>query len=91
MSNVVTRFLGDTPLRVFVKLVVLSLIVGFVMSVVGWRPWDLIDAVAAFVENVWNLGFAVIYDSLEYVLLGAAVVVPVFLIIRLFSYRSPRA
>ncbi len=91
MSNAVTRFLGDSPLRVLVKLIILSIIVGMIMSFFGWRPWDVIDAVIAFFERIWNLGFAVVYDSLEYLLVGAAIVVPLFLVIRLLSYRSPKA
>ncbi|MGI9356695.1 MAG: DUF6460 domain-containing protein [Rhizobiaceae bacterium] len=91
MSNAVIRFLGDSPLRVFVKLTILSIIVGMVMSFFGWRPWDVIDAVVNFFKRIWSLGFAVVYDSLEFLLVGAAIVVPLFLIIRLLSYRSPRA
>ena len=89
--SAITRFLGDTPLRVFVKLAVVSVITGMLMSVFGWRPWDVVDAITSFVERVWNLGFAVVYDSLEYLFLGAAVVIPVFIVIRILSYRSPRA
>ena len=91
MSNAVIRFLGDSPLRVFVKLTILSIIVGMVMSFFGWRPRDVIDAVIDSFERIWSLGFAVVYDSLEYLLVGAAIVVPLFLVIRLLSYRSPRA
>jgi len=91
MSNAVTRFLGDSPLRVAIKLTIVSVIVGMLMSVFGLRPWDVIDAIIGFFERLWNLGFAVVYDSLEYLLLGAAIVVPLFLVIRLLSYRSPRA
>ena len=91
MRNGVIRFLGDSPLRVFVKLTILSIIVGMVMSFFGWRPRDVIDAVIDSFERIWSLGFAVVYDSLEFLLVGAAIVVPLFLVIRLLSYRSPRA
>ena len=33
-----TRFLGDTPLRVFIRLLVLSFIVGLVLSALNIRP-----------------------------------------------------
>ncbi len=35
MADGINRFLGDTPGRTLVKLIVVSLIVGFVMSVFG--------------------------------------------------------
>ncbi|MFD0917218.1 DUF6460 domain-containing protein [Pseudahrensia aquimaris] len=88
MSNPVTRFLGDTPTRVAVKLIVLSLIVGFVMNFVGWRPRDIFNGIVNFFRNLWELGFQVFANSLEYLLLGAAVVVPAFFIIRLLNFRS---
>ena len=91
MSNAVSRFLGDSPLRVIIKLTIVSVIVGMMMSAFGWHPKDVIEAIVSFVERIWNLGFSVVYDSAEYLILGGAIVVPVFLVIRLLSYRSPRA
>ena len=88
MSNAINRFLGDTPLRVAVKLLVLSLVVGVVMSVVGWMPRDILRGVIEFFRGIWELGFDAIANSLEYLVLGAAVVIPAFIIIRLLSLRS---
>ncbi len=88
MSNAINRFLGDTPLRVAVKLLVLSLVVGVVMSVVGWMPRDILRGIVSFFRNIWELGFDAIANSLEYLILGAAVVIPAFIIIRLLSLRS---
>ncbi|MEP0944635.1 MAG: DUF6460 domain-containing protein [Rhizobiaceae bacterium] len=90
MSNMINRFLGDSPLRVAIKLVVLSVIVGIVMSAVGWSPRTIYDGIVRFFQRLWDLGFEAIYSSFEYLFLGAAIVVPAFLIIRLLSFRSPR-
>ena len=91
MNNSIQRFLGDSPMRVLVKLAVFSVIAGIVMSAVGWTPRSIYDGFIRFFQRLWNLGFDAIYSSFEYLLLGAAVVVPVFLLIRLFSFRSPRS
>ena len=88
--NTIVRFLGDTPARVGIKLIVLSVIAGIVMSAVGWTPRTIYDGIVRFFQRLWDLGFDAIYSSIEYLLLGAAIVVPAFLIIRLFSFRSPR-
>lgn len=85
--SALTRFLGDTPLRVLVKLLVISLVVGFVMSVFHWTPWDFFDALHRMVLRIWNMGFAALGDFARYILLGAVIVVPVFLILRVLSYR----
>ncbi|MBX3566535.1 MAG: hypothetical protein KF914_00660 [Rhizobiaceae bacterium] len=87
MAGGVNRFLGDTPLRVFVKLLVISFLVGVVMSAFGWSPLDIVDWLRDTVLRIWNMGFATVDRFLGYMLLGAAIVIPAFLILRLFSYR----
>lgn len=81
------RFLGDSPARVLVKLAVLSLLVGMAMNFFGWSPRDVLFALEDAVRSVWNMGFDAFDDAFGYVLLGAAVVVPAFLLIRLLSFR----
>ena len=88
MANAITRFLGDSPVRIFIKLAVLSLVVGIVMRALGWRPRDIYYGIVEFVQGLWNLGFEAIYGALDYLLLGAAIVIPAFVIIRILNYRS---
>ncbi|MEM1318131.1 MAG: DUF6460 domain-containing protein [Pseudomonadota bacterium] len=88
MAGSVNRFLGGSPAAVAVKLIIASVIVGVIMSTLGWTPMAIFDGIISFFANIWELGFDAIASSLEYFLLGAAVVVPAFLLIRLFSYRS---
>ena len=87
MNGVLARFLGDSPLRVLVKLAVVSFLVGLVMSAFGWSPFDIVDTIYRFVLHLWNMGFRAVENVLEYLLLGAAVVVPAFIILRILSYR----
>ena len=85
--SALTRFLGDTPLRVLAKLVVVSFIVGLVMSAFGWSPLDVIDGIREFFVDIWNMGFSALERFFGYFLLGAAVVVPAFIVLRILSYR----
>lgn len=87
MADGVNRFLGDSPLRVLVKLLVVSIIVGFVMAVFGWTPYGILYTVRDFVFDLWHSGFAALGRVGDYLLLGAAVVIPVFIILRVLSYR----
>lgn len=87
MSGNLTRFLGDSPARTILKLIVISFIVGAVMSAFNWYPVDVIYAVRDFLVNVWNLGFAALGRFGEYLVLGAVIVIPVFLVLRVLSYR----
>lgn len=87
MADGVNRFLGDTPGRVIVKLLVVSIIVGFVMAVFGWTPYGIFYTVRDFVLDLWHSGFAALGRIGDYLLLGAAVVIPVFIILRILNYR----
>ncbi len=88
MSENVNRFLGDTPGRVVLKLAVLSFLFGIVMSAFGWSPLNVIDFVVEGIARLWNMGFEAFERFFGHVLLGAAIVVPAFFLIRLLKYRS---
>ena len=87
MSNGVNGFLGDTPVRVIIKLLILSVAVGFLMSIFGLYPDDILFAARDFVIHLWNKGFKTLGKLGDYLLLGAVIVIPVFVLIRLLSYR----
>lgn len=82
MSGQVTRFLGDSPLRVALRLLVLSLLVGCLLAWLDLRPADLLDWVVDVGRWAWESLFGSLGRAADYVLLGAAVVVPLFLISR---------
>jgi hypothetical protein len=85
--SAIERFLGDSPLRILVKLLVLSFIVGIVMAAFNWTPWDMFYGVRDFLLRIWSMGFAALGRFGEYILIGAAVVIPAFIILRILSYR----
>jgi hypothetical protein len=87
LSGALARFLGDTPLRVVLKLVIVSFLVGVMMNAFGWTPYDVMFEIRDFFLRLWNMGFRAVDRFAAYLLLGAAVVVPVFLVLRLLSYR----
>jgi Domain of unknown function (DUF6460) len=87
LSGGLTRFLGDTPLRVLLKLVIVSFVVGIVMSAFGWTPFDIVYGIRDFALHLWNMGFRAIDRFLAYFLLGAVIVVPLFLVLRILNYR----
>jgi len=87
MSDQVNKFLGDSFARTLIKLVVVSLIVGFVMTVFGLTPWNIIYGFRDFILEIWHRGFSALGRVGDYLLLGATIVIPLFVILRLFSYR----
>jgi hypothetical protein len=86
----VSRFLGGPPLAVLGKLIVLSILVGVVLAAVGLDPWNIFESVQRLVRWVWDLGFDAVRRLWRYFLLGAAIVVPVWLIMRLAKAPGER-
>ena len=86
--SALTRFLGDSPLRVILKLLVVSFLVGLVMNAFGWSPMDVLQAIQRLFTDLWNLGFNAFYRFLGYIVLGAAIVIPAFILLRLANYRK---
>ncbi|HEV7415882.1 DUF6460 domain-containing protein [Tianweitania sediminis] len=87
MSGTLTRFLGDSPLRILIKLVVVSFLVGILMAAFDWTPMDIIGQITDVFYAIWNMGFFAVDRFVGYLLLGAAIVVPVFLLLRLLNWR----
>ncbi len=83
-----SRFLGGSPLGVALRLVLLSILVGVVLAVIGLDPWNIIFSIRRLFWTVWDLGFDAIDTLWRYFLLGAVIVVPIWLISRLVN--TPR-
>lgn len=86
--SALTRFLGDTPLRVLLKLIVVSFLVGIVMATFGWSPQDVLNGFINLMLDIWDLGFDAFYRFGGYLMIGAAVVVPAFIVLRILSLRK---
>lgn len=87
------RFFGGNPAAVMIRLVVLSLIVGVILSALGLSPYELVESLQRLVLRIYDLGFGAIESIVRYFLLGAILVVPIWLIARILrvSSRSDRA
>jgi len=79
------RFLGGTPGQVALRLLFLSFVVGVILSAIDLDPLRLFDYAVEFISHLWSLGFDAIDGILRYLLLGAAVVVPVWLVLRVLK------
>lgn len=85
-----TRFLGGTPVDVSLRLFFLSLIVGALLMWLDIRPVDVVQGIIHFAQRIWSLGFDAIRQMGDYLIAGAMIVVPLWLIARLFNMRGPR-
>lgn len=85
-----SRFLGGSPLAVFLRLALLSVLVGVVLAAIGFDPWNILYSIRRLFDWIYNLGFDAINGLWRYFLLGAVIVVPIWLISRLFNAQPPR-
>lgn len=89
MSNdTVTRVFGGSPLAVLGRLVLLSILIGVVLSALGLDPFDIVHSIERLIRSLWNLGFDAFRWLWRYFLLGAVIVIPVWILMRLFN--APR-
>ena len=77
------NFFGGTPLMVLLRLAVISLIVGIVLAALNLDALELVQHLKLLAARVYNLGWDAIEWVLQYFLLGAVIVFPVWLIARL--------
>jgi hypothetical protein len=87
-DNQVARWVGGTPLGVLVRLILVSILVGVIHSALGLDPFDIIHSVERLIRSIWNMGFDAIRWLWRYFLLGAVIVVPIWLIMRMAN--APR-
>jgi len=84
-NDVVQRFLGGSPLSVLARLVLLSILVGIILSAIGLDPWNIVNSIERIILSIWDMGFDALRWLWRYFLLGAVLVVPIWLVARLSS------
>ena len=87
-NNAVNRFFGGSPLAVLARLILVSILVGVILSVLGLDPFDIVRSIKRLLISIWDMGFDALVWIWRYLLLGAVIVVPIWLILRLIN--APR-
>src|ERR1043166_6404131 len=88
MADNVNRFLGGPPLAVLGKLILLSILIGVALSALGLDPLNILSSLQRMIRDIWNMGFDALRWLWQYFLLGAVIVIPIWLILRLV--RAPK-
>ena len=83
-----SRFLGGSPLTVAFRLILLSILVGVVLAAIGLDPWNILKSIKAMFQWIRDIGFDAINWIWRYFLLGAVIVIPIWLLTRLLG--APR-
>ena len=83
--SAMNRFFGGSPLGVLVRLVILSVIVGVVLNVLGFDPNDIWRSFERLIEGGWQAVVDIVVWGWRYFLLGAVLVFPIWLVLRVFK------
>jgi hypothetical protein len=75
-------FLGGSPLGVVIRLALLSIVVGVVLSALGITPDNFFYQIRLLLQRIYDLGFGAFETMLGYLVLGAMVVIPIWLVVR---------
>ena len=82
---------GGNPLGVILRLALISIVVGIVMKALGIDLGNFFQRINELLRNIYDLGFGAVEWVLEYMLLGALVVVPIWLIARIAGAARSKA
>jgi hypothetical protein len=79
------QIFGGNPLGVIIRLVIMSIVVGIILSALGITPDNLFYRLRLLIERIYDMGWGAVEWGLGYFLIGAVIVVPIWLISRLLS------
>jgi len=82
------RLFGGNPIIVLLRLVAISVVVGVVMATLGIHPADLFYHIERLARRIYDLGFGTFEWAVRYFLIGAVVVVPIWLIARILGFAG---
>jgi len=85
MAGGVERFMGGSVLGTILKLVVISIAVGLVLAWLNLTPWELLENIRRSLEHLFSRGFGMVRDLFGYFLLGAVIVIPIWIVLRLLQ------
>jgi hypothetical protein len=89
-NNTTTRIFGGSPLAVLVRLILISILVGVVLAALGLDPFDILQSIEWLVRSIWNMGFDAFRWLWRYFLLGAVIVIPIWVIMRIINAPKGR-
>ncbi len=83
-----TRIIGGSPLAVAGRLVLVSILVGVILSALGLDPFHILQSIERLVRTLWNMGWDIVRYVWRYFLLGAVIVIPIWIVVRMVN--APR-
>jgi hypothetical protein len=87
-SDTMSKILGGSPLAVAARLILVSVLVGVILTALGLDPYDIVHSIRRLIRTIWDMGFDAVRWLWRYFLLGAVIVIPIWIIMRIVN--APR-
>jgi hypothetical protein len=87
-NDTMSKIFGGSPLAVLGRLILVSILVGVVLAALGLDPFDILQSIERLARSIWNMGFDAFRWLWRYFLLGAVIVIPIWIVMR--AVNAPR-
>ena len=82
------KIFGGPIIPTLLKLALLSFIVGIALFIMGIDPVDLWSNFGDTIRDIWGIFVDALNWGYKYVILGAIIVLPIWIIYRLVAYAT---
>jgi len=79
------KIFGGSPPAVILKIAIASVCVGLLLAITGMDPMMVWEDAFATIGNVWSLALDWFAWAGKYLIMGAIIVVPIWIVVRLFD------
>ena len=69
--------------KVWWRVALLCVLVGIILHAMGFDPGNILESIRRMLQAIWDMGFDAVRWLWRYFLLGAIVVIPIWVIVRL--------
>ena len=83
-------FNKNSIVSTIIKIIVISLLVGWGLTVFDVTPQKLMANLGGTIQDIFEVLVSMFSWSVPYILLGAVVVVPIWVVMRLWAYIKER-
>jgi hypothetical protein len=82
---------SNTIVSTIVKILIVSLLVGFALTLFDVTPKQLLANLGGTVQSIFEVGVSMVEWAVPYILLGAVVVVPIWIVVKLWGVVKNRS
>ena len=85
------QFIGGRPSAVIIRLVVLSILLGIMLSFFDLDPFNFWNSFKNLILRIYDMGFGAVEWMVRYLALGAVIVIPLWIAGRLWKLYANKS